>query len=162
MESYQQLSLLFIKETRFLIPTVNPNYQKPGFLESSQKLSLLCTKETRFLIPTVNPNSQKPGFFFAIDSYFYYARKKPGFSSRQKPGFLFANNSYLYYPPKKPGFFFSLRRDRRVLGGGYFLCQRIIRTQHKSVSSSHPDVKHNPEYDVTGTSGKDCVFTSIN
>ncbi|KOR33758.1 MULTISPECIES: hypothetical protein [Planktothricoides] len=28
---YQQLSLLSTIETRFLIPTVNPNTQKPGF-----------------------------------------------------------------------------------------------------------------------------------
>ena len=59
-----------------------------GFLLCYQQLSLLCTKETRFLIPTVNPYSQKPGFFSAINSYLYYARKKPGFLSPQSTRIL--------------------------------------------------------------------------
>ncbi|MBD2545446.1 hypothetical protein [Planktothricoides raciborskii] len=155
MESYQQLSLLLIKETRFLIPTVNPNYQKPGFLESSQKLSLLCTKETRFLIPTVNPNSQKPGFLESDRQLSLLSTKETRFLiPRNRVSYLLPTVIFIIHQRNPVSFL--------VLGGGYFLCQRIIRTQHKSVSSSHPDVKHNPEYDVTGTSGKDCVFTSIN
>ena len=75
----RQLSLLSTTETRFLIPTVNPNTQKPGFFSGINSYLCYPPKKPGFLSP-VNPNTQKPGFFSAINSYLYYPRKKSGFS----------------------------------------------------------------------------------